>query len=383
MKSILYVVRTIKEFIKDKKYLLVYGAGNVALKCKDLLDNCHESMDYFVVTDDKQSRGGGVIDNIPIKSITGFPYTQDMTLDNVGVIIAVSEKYVEEILSNLNRIGIKNIYIYPEKLKSASIGITTRIGCAVACEYCPQKVFLSSYRARGAVENMLTLNSFKKFLHKIPKIVQINFAGFAEPFLNPECSAMIQYANEQGYDTEVYTTLIGVTDKIIDEIFNKTRFVVHLPDEENKTNIIIDSAYINSLKRILSLNKQDKRIKCISAPMGVNAKLSDLIPDDIEIQTGVSSRAGNLENIHDWNTTGSVTCERTYNRLDRNILLPNGDVVLCCNDWSLKNILGNLKEKSWAELLVGEVAESIREDMRLGTKGLICHSCDFAIELTD
>lgn len=386
MKSILYIAKRLKIFTSGHKYVVVYGAGNVALRCKSLLDNCHINVDYFIITghsviseNDRIER----IEGVSIKEISGFPYTDDMTLENTGVIIAVSDKYIMEVQANLDKMGIRNIFIYPERMKGASIGITTKKGCTVACEYCPQNVFVKNYEKRKNAAVLLTLEQFKKYLHHIPKEVQINFAGFAEPFLNPECSSMIRYAHEQGYMIEIYTTLVGVTKEIIDLIFDSARFVLHLPDEENKTHIEIDDSYIDCLKKLFEKNKINKRISYISAPMGVNSKLIPYIPDDVEVRRELCNRAGNLSGISGWSTSGSVSCERTYNRLDKNVMLPNGEIVLCCNDWGLKNILGNLGEQTWVDILDGDIANSIRSDMLLGKGTLICHSCDATIELTD
>jgi len=48
-------------------------------------------------------------------------------------------------------------------------------------------------------------------------------------------------------------------------------------------------------------------------------------------------------------------------RIFRNVLLPNGDVVLCCMDYGLDHILGNLEPRALAcsVAAVAEAAEDV------------------------
>jgi radical SAM protein with 4Fe4S-binding SPASM domain len=56
----------------------------------------------------------------------------------------------------------------------------------------------------------------------------------------------------------------------------------------------------------------------------------------------------------------------------------NGDVVLCCDDWNHREVLGNLKEKSIEDIWFGDRLKQIRE-MHLKEefdKVPICHACN-------
>ena len=67
-----------------------------------------------------------------------------------------------------------------------------------------------------------------------PKDISIIFSGFTEPYLNPECSKMIEYASDCGYTIQVFSTLVGMTLEDVD-ILNKVklfRLTIHLPDKE-------------------------------------------------------------------------------------------------------------------------------------------------------
>ena len=57
---------------------------------------------------------------------------------------------------------------------------------------------------------------------------------------------------------------------------------------------------------------------------------------------------------HRWNriqhTDGPRTCGCVEN-LYHNVLMPNGDVSLCCMDYGLDNIIGNLDNQSYEEVI--------------------------------
>jgi radical SAM protein with 4Fe4S-binding SPASM domain len=78
----------------------------------------------------------------------------------------------------------------------------------------------------------------------------------------------------------------------------------------------------------------------------------------------------------------ALTCKSTP-FFDRNVLLPNGDVVLCCMDYDLKHIIGNLLEQTYEEMMQGEkLAEIIKWNEEPNfNKCSICKSCDNVREI--
>ena len=52
--------------------------------------------------------------------------------------------------------------------------------------------------------------------------------------------------------------------------------------------------------------------------------------------------------------------------VDKMGILVNGDVVLCCVDYNGENVLGNITEKSLAEILDGHLARKVREGFARG-----------------
>lgn len=385
MKSILYISRELKKMAKQYDYIIIYGAGVWGNYCKEFLDNCHITVNCYVVSDIKESNIDMSINNIPVYDIKDFPFSIEMTVDNTLFIVSVSDKYVNEICDNLKKVlgDNLNIYIYSRKIKNSYIGITTVAGCRVNCSYCPQEVFLKKYYSNSNAQRKLDFIEYQKILSNIPTEVQINFAGFSEPFLNDECKEMVLYTAKKGHRVNIFTTMVGLTKEIIEEIFEYAYWVLHLPGND-ETNIVIDDLYIDSLKFMFEKNKIDRRIQYISVPSGgINSMLVPYIPSDIEIDTYCMDRAGNVECGIKTKNSGSLTCRRTYNRLDQNVMLPNGDLVLCCQDWELRYILGNLKDTAYIDILESQNADKIRKEMAAGKENMICQQCNYAIELMD
>ena len=71
----------------------------------------------------------------------------------------------------------------------SALEITTLIGCPLACTFCPQDALSRSY---GTSSRMMSLDTFKKCIDKIPPHVRIDFSGMSEPFVNPNCIDFIK-----------------------------------------------------------------------------------------------------------------------------------------------------------------------------------------------
>ena len=77
-----------------------------------------------------------------------------------------------------------------------------------------------------------------------------------------------------------------------------------------------------------------------------------------------------------------LTCRSTP-FYDRNVLLPNGDVVLCCMDYNLTHILGNLLTQTYEEIFEGKPLLDLIElnESPEFSKCSICKSCENVTEL--
>jgi len=260
--------------------------------------------------------------------------------------------------------------------RGGSMEITTRIGCGVNCRYCPQDILGIEYSKRKGA-TLMKLGDFEKWLVKIPSTVRIDFAGMCEPFLNHQCVDMILSAHEKGYRIVLYTTLAGLTmekltllKNVSFEIFN-----IHLADHYGNSHIRVDQPYLDRLTYVLDNFKvQIGSHGRIALPVQELLARRGIQFYGNEISGIIHSRAGNVHYCSDGYKLGKVYCSSSGLQLDRNILLPNGDVLLCCMDYSQENILGNLNDTTYEELHRSEVHKDIVTRMLEG-KGVLCRKC--------
>lgn len=266
----------------------------------------------------------------------------------------------------MNRLNPKWTYTWFPTLE-----ITTSIpknGCVVDCVFCPQRTLQKKYQG----ERFLSLDNFKKIIDKIPSEIRITFAGFTEPWLNKYATEMVLYSHEKGHPIAIFTTGIGMKIEDFEKIRNipfssgpNGGFILHIPDQERRAKHPITPKYVELLRHIQITHFGGQPILNYNwMSMGTPHEcISDVI--STAPVPMMWSRAGNLfgesllkpELINFKDYFGSIyhgeqdiTCNQEE-RLYHNVLLPNGDVSLCCQDYNLDHIIGNLFEQEYEEIL--------------------------------
>jgi hypothetical protein len=220
-----------------------------------------------------------------------------------------------------------------------NLEITTIIGCSNMCSYCPQDALLAAYPKKG---KLMKFTDFVKLIDNVPIEVDIFFAGYSEPFLNKESSLMMKYAIERGHRTVLYTTTIG---------FNQN-------DIEVLKDVVFD---------VVSIHYYDGRKDNFQE--GVD-KFKAAIKSKVwsqELIENPLSRAGNNWDVKP--KEGKLKCSIAPN-YDHNVVLPNGNVYLCCMDYSLTHCVGNLNETKFIDL-----DRSMNMDA-----DHICRKCSLSVE---
>jgi sulfatase maturation enzyme AslB (radical SAM superfamily) len=244
--------------------------------------------------------------------------------------------------------------------------ITTQVPCLNFCNYCPQDNLIKNYTGN----KFLTLDRFKHYLCSISRTINIHFSGFSEPFLNRKCIDMIEFAYDGGHKIVVYTTTMGMTKSIINKLSAiDVELYIHIPNVSTHFNIDIWS------RNVLEISKKMDFKFVIVLPY--NDKIKQVIEKTNKsiIQQPLINRAGNLDILQMAPLTGKVKCRGK--RYNQNVLLPNGDVVLCCMDYSLQYKLGNLNEISYDELFKSDV---YREVIKGERDDLICRKCSRGVK---
>jgi radical SAM protein with 4Fe4S-binding SPASM domain len=276
--------------------------------------------------------------------------------------------------------------------------LTTMIGCPLMCTFCPQKELKDSY---GKDEKYLSLENLAIILSNIPQETRIDFSGMAEPWANKKCTDMLAMVLNKGFKTAIYTTLYGFrrhdTDAV-KELCERHKdqievFCIHLPDASQnmlgwKFNEDWEYAYkvISQLRLNVNTLEQmtmDKSGYVHPSLQSLVTKVGDFHPQD---------RAGSLKPSETFKEQGlqpatscnktALTCRATP-FYDRNVVFPNGDVVICCMDYNRKHILGNLLTHSMEDIRNGDVFNRI---ISINTSDgyssdSICKSCNYVIPL--
>lgn len=267
--------------------------------------------------------------------------------------------------------------------------ITTCVGCRVQCTFCPQDLLMTRYE-RKTDENkitfakpvMMSFNTFKTCIDKIPLRVEINFSGFTEAFLNPNCVDMILYAHERGHKINVFSTLVGMTEEDVEKIkhIKFGTFVIHLPDANHYAKIAINDQYIRVIKKIISGKIHHLHCMCMGE-----------IPSVIQEITGLNfppapmhDRAGNNEiGFKTPKKYGPLLCTKASDCgikvIDENVLLPNGDVCLCCMDYGMEYVLGNLLRQGYDSLFTSDEFKKVKEKMSEQDSDIMCRVCTRSI----
>lgn len=268
--------------------------------------------------------------------------------------------------------------------------LTTMIGCPLMCTFCPQDNLRDAY---GKSLKYMDVNDLAIVLDKLPINTRIDFSGMAEPWANPNCTDMLELTLEKGFTVAIFSTLYGMKETEVDRVvsllekYNSQIEVVclHLPDSNGNMK---GWKYSEEWERVF------KRMAVAKVSCGVGAMTMDgsgrvhpAISHFARVSFGFDghSRADSLDIDQVQGQpiklapkhTRALTCYSTP-FYDRNVLLPNGDIVLCCMDYNLKHIIGNLLTQDYLDIFKNqELLDIIKINEEPGfSKCSICKSCD-------
>ncbi len=223
----------------------------------------------------------------------------------------------------------------------------------------------------------MSFETFKTCVDKVPAEVAIDFSGMSEAWRNPEATRMVQYAFERGHRVRIHTTLTGMKKEDVQVLSSLPlqAFRVHLPSGNGLERIIVDANYLEVLETVIK-QMPGARFVCFGRrPHPDVKKLFQKHPQTRIRMASASNRADNACSEGKpvfYMKKGTMTCG---NNARYNILLPNGDVVLCCMDYGLKNVLGNLLTMEYDELFRGETFQKVVAGFRDPSLKTLCRSC--------
>lgn len=230
----------------------------------------------------------------------------------------------------------------------------------------------------------MTFETFASCLDKVPVNETVVFSGMAEPWLNPDCTRMLEYAREKGHPVDVFTTLVGMSERDYAALKNAPQTLcLHVPDAEGNAKFPTDDAFRKLLDRALDDTLSGVlRVTSFSCHGPVHPAIREKVArTGLTVIDEMHDRAGNLDDAEARHKPralkGSVICTRCNGiSLNNNLLLPDGTVVLCCMDFGLRHPLGNLLRDSYEVILDGLEKQRCREMLASERNGeIICRRC--------
>lgn len=255
-----------------------------------------------------------------------------------------------------------------------NLEISTVVGCKMNCDYCPQRVHVLNYTKKW-YNTRMRLEDFKTMLSTVPVEVDIHFSGMAEPFLNPDCAKMIRHAHDCGHRVGIYTTTVGMKIEDIVEIHDIPFMflTLHLPDKNGLMKLHVDEGYLKILSKVIRVfdcqymvvGELDERVKEITGPVADHS-------------SSLLSRAGNIKRLAIPKKGGVLQCSACGPKIDHNVVLPSGEVLICCMDYSQEHVIGNLLEMTYGELFTSDGYNRIMEGLKDENSNIICRTCEIS-----
>ena len=155
-------------------------------------------------------------------------------------------------------------------------------------------------------------------------------------------------------------------------------FRIHVPDDQITMNLEVDKDYLEILEELFKNNIN--KIQCVCMGEGKIVKKVEELIDKYGIdkkKVRLNNRSGNIEFISKKEKIKGKILGCMH--WQKPVVLPNGDVFLCCNDYNLDHYLGNLLKNSYESLFEGEEFKKIEKSLENEDIESLCRYCSYAI----
>ena len=324
-------------------------------------------------------------------------------------------------------------YLSTRPRKDLHVEISAVKHCSIRCTYCPQDQLLKSSNNEKNSSN-LTLEKFKHYLNNLPKeYLSIYWTGYSEPCLNKNLPEMVEYAYNLGIKQGISTTLVG-HNRCIDYLsttkaINK-ELMLHLPDNDGNMEtgaLKVNEKYLSKLKLIISSFDNRKSEKLLTMCLGnkYHKSIESLIRSMgksylIKCDENFYTRTGNI-NIKDFNNYSSFnlynlinsikkrpikslkkfkhiikknilskikyiidiktnTYYCSFKRLNQPVVLGDGKMNICCQDYNLSCIVGDLNNNHYDDIYKKWFSENSSDFVN--GKLTPCTKCEFYRPIT-
>lgn len=279
-----------------------------------------------------------------------------------------------------------------------TLEVTTTVGCAMMCDYCPQ----DAYKKNGKeYPKVLSLETFKSAMENVDNTVKVHWTGFSEPLHCKDFPLMVDYLYKRGFRMHISTTMFG-RDHCREFMCNSKAFeqtTFHLPDDKNRMHLKVTDKYLDYLEKALvfqSKNVTKKKFEVMVIGNDFQPQVRELINNllnkkiisqsQIYVRKHLVTRAGSVkvEDIEGFDQQISFSKKTDknkklyycgYGRLKQGVLLTNGTLAICANDYSIEHNVGSLIENKIDDLYKHKKLFS-NEEFIYGDKSP-CKNCEF------
>ncbi len=213
----------------------------------------------------------------------------------------------------INKIKYKDKYFFH------SVGIETSTYCNRKCDYCPNK-------DNETPKNYIDRNIFEEAIRQLKKI---KFSGifeycfFNEPLFDPNLSSLIEYAKKE-------------LPKCIHVLTSNGDLLTI-----DKANELVNAGIDKFIITIHDKNP-DKAYERLS-------KVKKVLKDKMRLQTTyelvLQNRGGDVD-ISKYEYKKLTSCPNILKAM----ITINGDIILCCNDYYKKHVMGNIMNKNIVDI---------------------------------
>ena len=272
-----------------------------------------------------------------------------------------------------NRVTRRSIPVFPR-----TIQIQTFTGCNADCIFCP---YGETYTTQP--KGKMPIELFRRIIDEAAEhdVRRISPYLMNEPLMDREMFDKIRYINEKIPDCKVVVTTNGhfltppVTDKILamGEGIHKLYVSFQGIDKESyektmRGNMDFDRTMTNVNQFI-----ETQRARGLASPKLWITMVDTAVIDARKAvaywkgrgvaskYTTLENRGGNIKDAETFSRTRSMSYYSTCTRLFKQAyIMFNGDLVLCCVDYSREQVLGNIVGSSVYDVWNGPVAKEIR-----------------------
>lgn len=380
----------INSFLNQGYSVYIYGTGLWGRNVYNELKNQGMQISGFVITKRESTRR---LFELPILEYAELDYKKAVLVlglnqHNTKEVVAFLEKNHfddERIFYSGDILGLSDVRCGYDEIPC--LDITTMVGCSINCRYCPQNVLLKSYfKDNNKRERYMTVDTLRKCMEHMPGNVSYQFGGMAEAFLNPDCLELIHMVCDTKHTVNLYTTLAGMTEEMLYKVMDlPIEYVtLHVADAKGYAKIPATDEYYRLLEIAVNSKKRNGSmfIDMCNSQAEPDNRVSEICKGKYIITSTLLDRAGNLEGenlVRKRIESGKITCGICGNSLNKNELLPDGTLLLCCMDYGMKHVLGNLKNQTYEEILNGREMQKVRAGMESDfEKDILCRSCSSA-----